>query len=414
MTGVLQGLGSATAAVQGCRTAGVALRERRSAAVAVPGRRAVTTAVREQQAAAVVQRRPTTPPGLRERRSASAAVRGCLRAVALALALALSAASAASAQPPLPLARVASVPVSGPVTALAAGDGLVVAAVGPSVYVVGVVGIDPLNLSWRIIGRRDFERPVLGVAVNALLADGPQAYVANSHDGLRRLDLSNPSAPALTGTAFSRGQVVGVAASGFPGGGYVFAADNAIGFDIVEGTGAFARVGEYLADGFPRSIAAVGSLVFVADQPAGLIVVDASDPAAPRVVGRLSLGRDPVVQVFASPGRDQDFGAPPFVCIVSGRGGLQVVDVSDPSAPRVAAAVPTFGPPTGAALWGRRLYVASGGLIEEYDLADRARPRRIAAAAVGATTGAVAVNWEHVFVASGSEIVVHRREPPPW
>ena len=310
--------------------------------------------------------------------------------------LALSAALSSVAQPPS-LVRVGSVSVPGPVSVLAAGDGYLVAAGGSRVHVIDLSRPE----SPEVVGGYDFEQPALGVVL-----DGRLAYVANSHDGLRRLDLSELAAPVLTGTAGTRGQAVGVAASGR----HAFAADNSIGFDVVDGAGAFARAGEYLGDGFPRGIGAAGSRVFVADQPAGLIVVDVSAPASPRVAGRLSLGRDPVLQVFAPDDRSTG-GAPPVVVgIVSGRGGLQVVDVSDPSAPRVAAAVPAGGPPSGAALWGRRLYVASGGALQAFDLTDPAQPVLVASSAAGAPTGPVAVNAAHVFLARGGEVAVFRRE----
>ena len=310
--------------------------------------------------------------------------------------LALSAALSSVAQPPS-LVRVGSVSVPGPVSVLAAGDGVLVAASGSRVHVIDISRPE----SPEVVGGYDFEQPALGVVL-----DGRLAYVANSHDGLRRLDLSELAAPVLTGTAGTRGQAVGVAASGR----HAFAADNSIGFDVVDGAGAFARAGEYLGDGFPRGIGAAGSRVFVADQPAGLIVVDVSAPASPRVAGRLSLGRDPVLQVFAPDDRSTGGAPPAVVGIVSGRGGLQVVDVSDPSAPRVAAAVPAGGPPSGAALWGRRLYVASGGALQAFDLTDPAQPVLVASSAAGAPTGPVAVNAAHVFLARGGEVAVFRRE----
>ena len=329
------------------------------------------------------------------RRPATAAVRGCMRAVVVALALSAAAVDV-SAQAP-PLERVASVPVPGPVTALAAGDGLVVAAIGSSVHVIDVTRPE----SPEVVGHHDFDQPALGVVL-----DGRLAYVANSHDGLRRLDLSDPAAPALTGTAPTRGQAVGVAGSGR----YLFTADNSIGFDIVDVAGDPTRAGEYLADGFPRGIAAAGPRVFVADQPAGLMVVDVSDPASPRVEGGLSLGRDPVLQVFAPDDRSTGGDPPAVVCIVSGMGGLQAVDLSDPAAPRVTAAVPAEGRPSGVALWGPRLYTAGGGLLQAFDLTDPARPVLAASSDAGGPTGPVAVNEEHVFVATQGAILVHRRE----
>ena len=313
--------------------------------------------------------------------------------VALWAALAVTGASAQTT----PLGRVGSVSVAGPMTALAAGEGLVVAAIGSSVHVIDVTRPE----APEVVGRLDFDQPALGVVV-----DGRLAYVANSHDGLRRLDLSDPAAPALTGTAPTRGQAVGVAGSGR----YFFTADNSIGFDIVDVAGDPTRAGEYLADGFPRGIAAAGSRVFVADQPAGLMVVDVSDPAAPRVEGGLSLGRDPVLQVFAPHDRSTNGAPPTVVCIVSGRDGMQVVDISDPSAPRVAAAVPAAARPSGVALWGRRLYTAGGGVLQAFDLSDPARPALAASAETGEPTGPVAVDATHVFVASGNAVNVYRRE----
>ena len=338
--------------------------------------------------------RRTVTAAVQGRRTATAVVRGCMRAVALALAL--SAPAGAAAQAPT-LARLASVPVPGPVTALAAGDGLVVAAIGSSVHVIDVSRPE----SPEVVGRHEFDQPALGVVL-----DGRLAYVANSHDGLRRLDLSDPAAPVLTGTAPTRGQAVGVAGSGR----YLFTADNSIGFDIVDGAGDFTRAGEYLADGFPRGIGAAGSRVFVADQPAGLMVVDVSDPASPRVEGGLSLGRDPVLQVFAPDDRSTGGAPPAIVCIVSGRDGLHVVDISDPSAPRVASAVPVGGPPTGAALWGRRLYVAAGGALQAFDLTDAARPTLAASSDAGGSTRPVAVDATHVFVATQDAVDIYRRD----
>ena len=203
-----------------------------------------------------------------------------------------------------------------------------------------------------------------------LAAVGDAVYVANSHDGLRRLDVSDPSAPRLTGTSATRGQAVGVAVSGT----HAFVGDNSLGFDVVDATGDVQRVGEYLGDGFPRGIAAAGPLVFVADQPAGLIVVNASHPGAPTVVGSLSLGRDPITQVFAPDPRSIGGAESTLVCIVSGRVGFQAVDVSDPAAPVVAAPVPLAGRPAGAAMWDRLVYAAGGDALQVFDQSYRRNP----------------------------------------
>ena len=318
--------------------------------------------------------------------------------VALPLAVALSLVAAFASAQPSSLERVGSASVEA--AALGVSANRLVAAQGPSVQVVDLA--DPTTP--RLLGRHDFEEPAFDLVV---APDGGAAYVANSHDGLRRLDLSDPSTPAVTATSPTRGQAVGVAASGS----HLFVGDNSLGFDIVggAGTGALARVGEYLGDGFPRGIAAGGSLVFVADQPMGLVVVDVSDPASPEAVGVLSLGRDPVGRVIAPDGRSLGGVAPALVAIVSGRAGMQLVDVSDPSAPAVTAPVPVGGGVAGAAIWGERLYVASSEALEVFDVGDPEAPVRVAAAALDGPGGALAVDEDHVFVAVEGNIVIYRR-----
>ena len=298
----------------------------------------------------------------------------------------------AEAQAPPP-ARVGFVPTAAPATALAAGDGYLAVGVGSRLHVIDV----SRPVSPEPVGAYEFEQPVLG-----LTAVGDAVYVANSHDGLRRLDLSDPAAPRLTGTSATRGQAVGVAVSGTQ----AFVGDNSLGFDIVEAAGDVQRVGEYLGDGFPRGIAAGGPLVFVADQPAGLIVADASDPTDPAVIGSLSLGRDPITQVFAPDPRSIGGAAPALICIVSGRVGLQAVDVSEPAAPVVTAPVPLAGRPAGAAMWDRLVYAASGDVLQVFDVSDPGRPALVGTHGLDGRAGPVAVSAEHVFVVAGAAVVI--------
>ena len=229
-------------------------------------------------------------------------------------------------------------------------------------------------------GAFDFDHPVLGLAVG-----GDTAYVANSHDGLRRLELSGPSSPVVTGTHETRGQAVGVAMSGA----YLFVGDNSLGFDVVDGTGDLSRVGEYLADGFPRGIAAAGSLVFVADQPTGLVVVDVSAPDAPQVAGRLSLGPRPGRPGHRAGGRLAGRR------IAGGRlhgerarraaGGGRLPPGRARGDGRDRDRRPAL---PARAMWGNRVYVASGEQLQAFDLTDpEPAPRSIGSAEVDGRAG---------------------------
>lgn len=285
--------------------------------------------------------------------------------------------------------------VAGSASTMAASAQLLAIADGSTVRMIDVSRPG----SAVVVGEHTFTDDVLALAV-----DGSTVYVANSHEGLHLLDVSNSSAPAAQDVSPTRGQAVGVAVSGE----HAFVADNSLGFDVVSTVGGVNRVGEYLGDGFPRAIGAVGNLVFVADQPNGLIVVDVSIPAAPEPVGMLSLGADMITRVIV-PQVVTGEPLPAVVCVASARAGLQVVDVSTPSAPVVVAPIPTAGQPRGIAIRGHEVFVISDSTLEIFDLSQPLQPSRVVSHDVGEQAGLVAVNEELIFVAVAGEVVIFDR-----
>ena len=300
--------------------------------------------------------------------------------------------------------------------ALAIHGDLLAVANGSTVHLVDVSRPDAA----AIVGEHDFADSVLG-----LVMEGEFVFVANGHEGFQRLDVSSPSEPVVTGMSATRGQAVGVAVSGA----HAFVADNSIGFDVVRTTGEVTPVGEYLADGFPRGIGAAGDFVFLADQPAGLIVIDVTQPASPTPVGQLALSgaRARVIVPQVTTGSV----APPIVCVTAGawsqvggdvlfveasrmsgsEGGsyLQVVDVSDPTAPVIAAPIPTSEQPRGIVLHGEHAFLVSAGMLEIFDVSDPSQPTRTASQRVGSGANALAVNDESVFVATDDGISIFAR-----
>ena len=285
--------------------------------------------------------------------------------------------------------------VQGTGTVMATNGGLLAVADGATVRLVDISQPDEA----MVIGDREFPDNVLGLVMGRDVV-----YVANSHEGFHLLDVSSPAVPVVRGASPTRGQAVGVAVSGS----YAFVADNSLGFDVVRAIGDVTRVGEYLADGFPRAIGAFDDLVFVADQPSGLIIVDVSVPTAPEPVGRLSLGADMITRVIV-PQHLVGEVSPSIVCVVSGLAGLQVVDVSAPNAPVVTASIQTAGQPRGIVLSGDEVFVISDGTLEIFDLTEPSRPTRVVSQDVGAEAGAIAVNGELIFVSFDEEIVIFGR-----
>ena len=298
--------------------------------------------------------------------------------------------------------------------ALAIHGDLLAVANGSTVHLVDVSRPDAAV----IVGEHDFADSVLG-----LVMERGVAFVANGHEGFQRLDVSNPSEPVVTGMSATRGQAVGVAISGA----HAFVADNSIGFDVVRTTGEVTAVGEYLADGFPRGIGAAGDFVFLADQPAGLIVIDVTQPASPAPVGQLALS-GARARVIVPQGTTGSV-APAIVCVTAGAAGpgqpgyqgsggtrnsegssyLQVVDVSDPTAPVIAAPIPTSEQPRGIVLHGEHAFVVSAGMLEIFDVSEPSQPTRTASQRVGSGANALAVNDESVFVATDDGISIFAR-----
>ena len=294
-----------------------------------------------------------------------------------------------------PLVRLGS--IAAPASTLVANEQLLIAADGPTMRVITLDNTE----SPVTVARYEFTEAVLGLSLTNDLA----VLVANSHDGLRRLDLSDPAAPSLTGHSPTRGQAVGVASVGS----HAFVADNSLGFDIVATSDGLNRIGEYLADGFPRGIAAAGALVFVADQPNGLVIVDVATPSMPDVVATLSLGPDSITRVVLPSGASTEASPPSIACVVSGRAGLQVVDLSDPTSPVVAAPIDTRGNPQSVAMRGQHVYVVSENTLEVFDLTEPSQPALLASQAVGDEANQIAVNNEFVFVATSEGIDVFTR-----
>ena len=157
-------------------------------------------------------------------------------------------------------------------------------------------------------------------------------------------------------------------------------------------------------------VVASGDLVYIAGPVDGLLIADVSDPAAPRIIGRAPVGGINNICVFegrayagtqagelhifniADPARPQHLGVyagrgaglmiscrQDVVYFSSTNAGLEALDVSDPTAPVRAAAVPgTYGAKDGQ-LVDDLLFLAcysSGGRI--VDIAEPLRPQVMA------------------------------------
>ena len=116
-------------------------------------------------------------------------------------------------------------------------------------------------------------------------------------------------------------------------------------------------------------VAVQGTTAFVADGMGGLAIVNVADPAAPKLLGKTATGgqaRSVVVD-----------GAVAYVA--AGSAGLVLVDVKNPAAPRVISRVTMPGTAVRVAYSRGRAFVAAWNDARVYDVTNASRPRFIGA-----------------------------------
>ena len=142
-------------------------------------------------------------------------------------------------------------------------------------------------------------------------------------------------------------------------------------------------------DNWIKDIAVDGDYAYVADYKGGLRVVDVSDPANPTEVGACDT-LEYASGVFVS-------GSTAYVA--DGRRGLRVVDVSEPASPTEVGACDT-GWAEGVAVSGGTAYVADmDGGLRVVDVSDPANPTEVGACDTPGEAMGVAVSGETAYVA---------------
>jgi hypothetical protein len=111
-------------------------------------------------------------------------------------------------------------------------------------------------------------------------------------------------------------------------------------------------------------VAAAGDLLLVANDYAGLQVIDASNPEAPRIIGS-----------YLTPGLARDVAAAGHLAFVADQfSGLEIVDVAIPTAPRFVGSFTSRGA-RGVAVQGSYAYLANLSEFVVIDVSDPAQPR---------------------------------------
>ncbi|GIV16045.1 MAG: hypothetical protein KatS3mg022_1480 [Armatimonadota bacterium] len=219
---------------------------------------------------------------------------------------------------------------------------------GTRAYLAGANGVVVLDVSDPQQPRQIAAAAVPGTGKQLSIAAG-RVYVANGAKGVRIIDASDLNNIRET-ASFAEEQ--NDAWSVYPVGNHAYVANGYLGLLILDvSSPAVPRIaGRYFMPGSAMGVAVSGSYVYVGGLVAGVQVVDVANPALPREVGRRKLV-DWVWNIATSA---------PYVYAASWEHGLQVVDVSDPLNPRVVGSNDTPKSAVGIAVAGHRAYVADG------------------------------------------------------
>jgi hypothetical protein len=296
---------------------------------------------------------------------------------------------------PQPLAALA---LPGGVSDIRVEDGFAYVAAGAA----GLVIVDVRDpASPLIVGSLDTS----GTA-NAIAVEDGMVFVADGN-GLHVVDARNPSSPLLVGSTALPGEVVQVAYEG----GYAYLACGLAGMITVDVTDPVSpRVLSGMSEGNVRSVAVRDGLVaFYGSSPiwgsGTIFMVDVSRPAAPRLLGR-DFGHSDRIVFHGN-----------FLLLPSSN-GLSVMDISDPTQPRLRDGVGGFGQfqANDAAPVGNIVFIADTNAFNAVPVVNISDPDDVrfqstidlrAAFGDHDATG-VDADQQHVYLVSGNRLMTVR------
>jgi hypothetical protein len=235
-------------------------------------------------------------------------------------------------------------------------------------------------------------------------------YVAADQFGLGILEATNPAALTLRGALKTRGQAKRVAVSGTT----AFVADVLSGIDVIDVSNPSTphQIGSIFLEGVAAAVTARGRLVYASDRPSGFYVMDTEKLKATSPLSAVQSPSPIVVPFDAQIELLQPAGGTSTTAMLIAGGFLQFFDVSRPES---IVQLPSFRAPfpaVRAALVGTRAYTAAGPAgVQVIDLSMPSMPRVIASYPTMSPAVDVAVDNSLLLVAlAKGEVIILRKD----
>ncbi len=228
-----------------------------------------------------------------------------------------------------------------------------------------------------------------------VVVNGNWAYIAQPEQGLRTINVTDPTNPVPTGLYGSVRSVQDVAVEG----GLAYLAGASAGLRIIDVSVPAnpAEIGFFDTPGSANGVAIVGNRAYVADGSSGLRILDVSTPSQPAEIGFYdTAGSALAVSVAGN------------YAYIADAGGLRIVDVSNPAAPSEVGYSAIAGYTQDVTVSGHYAYVASGSMggVRMYDVSNPAAPAEVGFYATGGYGESVEVAGNLIYVAGGSRGLV--------
>lgn len=226
---------------------------------------------------------------------------------------------------------------------------------------------------------------------------------SNSFTATASGDVTNFSPTALSSIA-----IPGYANNVDVNGHFAYVAAGAAGLVVVDASNPASPVivGSIDTPGNANDVRVVGNLAYVADGSAGLQIIDVSAPASPHIRGTVDTPGDASDVIVAGP----------IAYVADGTAGLQIVDVSDPSAPVLVRSLKTPGTARGVDVAGSIAVVVSDVPVTGLQVIDITNPA--AATIVGQipldgqpTDVSLGKGYAYVAAYTGGVKIVDIRQP---
>jgi hypothetical protein len=230
--------------------------------------------------------------------------------------------------------------------------------------------------------------------------------------GLQIIDIQDPAQPHLAG-ALGGDDATEVAVSGSNA---CLIQGTSLGLLDISDPANPKSVGRYEAGAVFVKLALVGNYAYVAAKPnsgrGGLHVIDISNPADPRQAGRYDGGAE-AFDIAVSGNYAYLAQGPRWNGTTYVSGGLQIIGISNPMNPQRVGAYDTSGSVHGVAVSGSYAYVVGDGIgLHLLDISNPANPHRVGANdQIGITeTVAVSGGFAYVLDAEGRLQIVDIRD----